>query len=99
MANKLAYQKRRVDANQKLIVATLEALGASVVSLHDAGAGVPDLLVGYRGITCLVEVKNPDTRGKLNDRQQEWHAAWLGAPIGIIYTPDQARDFLEALRL
>jgi len=98
MANKLVYQRRRVDANQKLIVGTLQALGASVVLLHDAGAGVPDLLVGYRGITCLVEVKNPDLKGKLNERQQAWHAAWLGAPVAVIYTAEQARDYLESLQ-
>lgn len=99
MANKLQYRKRNIDQNQPLIVAALRACGASVVLLHDAGAGVPDLLVGYRGHTLLIEVKNPAIKGKLNERQIQWQAQWLGAPVHVVYTAEQARDVLEALRL
>lgn len=99
MANKLQYRKRNVDQNQPLIVAALRACGASVVLLHVAGAGVPDLLVGYQGYTLLVEVKNPAIKGKLNARQIAWQAEWLGSPVQVIYTAEQARDILEALRI
>lgn len=93
MANKLRYAARRVDKNQAEIVAAFRALGASVISLHDAGTGIPDLLVGLHGVTFLVEVKNPDTKGKLNERQERWHADWRGAPVVVVYTVDDVLAF------
>jgi len=99
MANKLQYRKRNADQNQPLIVAALRACGASVVLLHDAGAGVPDLLVGYQGHTLLIEVKNPAIKGKLNARQIAWQADWLGSPVHVVFTAEEARDILEALRM
>lgn len=39
----------RTDANQAEIVAALRTRGALVQSLAGVGAGVPDLLVGWRG--------------------------------------------------
>jgi hypothetical protein len=54
----LSVFNRRRDENEPAVVAALEALGAVVCKLNDFG--VPDLLVGYRGRTILVEVKNPD---------------------------------------
>ncbi len=38
---------KRVDANQKVIVAALEDAGATVTHLHEVGKGCPDILVGY----------------------------------------------------
>ena len=52
----MKYAKKR-DGNEKAIVEALEALGATVTRLGDAG--VPDLLVAYRGETLLIEVKDP----------------------------------------
>lgn len=69
---------KSVDANQRAIVYTLEAAGATVVSLHEVGRGCPDLLVGFRGINYLMEVKNPETHGRLTKQQLAWHAAWRG---------------------
>lgn len=86
--NKIRYAARKVDANQAEIVAALRSLGASVISLHDAGSGIPDLLVGFRGVTRLVEVKNPDTKGKLNERQIHWHSLWRGDPVVVVYSVD-----------
>lgn len=47
----------RRDGNEPEIVAALRAAGASVSALN--GDGIPDLLVGYRGETFLLEVKLP----------------------------------------
>lgn len=95
--NKLRYAARKVDANQAVIVDTLRKLGASVISLHDAGSGIPDLLVGFRGVTKLIEVKNPDTKGKLNERQLHWHAVWRGDPVAVVYTVDDVIALFPAL--
>lgn len=67
---------RRVDANQREIVAALIAAGASVLSLHRVGVGAPDLLVGFRGVNYLLEAKT--AHGALNELQREWHAEWRG---------------------
>lgn len=50
------YARMR-DANEKPIVLALRAVGAHVTQLD--GKGVPDLLVGFRGATHLLEVKLP----------------------------------------
>lgn len=50
-------QARQRDVNEAEIVRALEAIGATVTRLNEAG--VPDLLVGYQGKTKLLEVKRP----------------------------------------
>ena len=48
----------KIDANQPEIVAALEAVGASVVSTAGLGNGFPDIVVGFRGINYLIEIKD-----------------------------------------
>jgi hypothetical protein len=77
----------KVDANQADIVAALRAIGASVTPLHAVGNGVPDLLVGFRRQTWLIEVKDgnkPPSARRLTPDQQEWHASWRGGPVAIV---------------
>ncbi len=71
----------KVDANQAEIVAALRAVGATVTPTHTAGAGFPDLAVGFRGINLLIEVKDgtkPPSARKLTPDQEKWHATWTG---------------------
>lgn len=84
----------KTDANQKEIVATLRAVGATVQSLAPVGQGVPDLLVAYRGLNFLIEVKTPT--GKVNKLQQAFHESWR-APIGVCTTPDEALKHIGAV--
>jgi hypothetical protein len=59
----MAYRPRpkQRDASEPNIVAALEAIGCSVVRLDDdKRSGLPDLLVGHRGQSWLIEVKNPE---------------------------------------
>jgi hypothetical protein len=74
------------DKNEPDIVNALEAVGASVSRI--SSLGIPDLLVGWRGDTFLLEVKNG--KAKLNDNQVAWHNAWNGAPAIIVRTPEEA---------
>ena len=86
----------RVDANQGEIVSALRRAGATVEPLHSVGDGVPDLLVGYRGLNLLIEVKDgakPPSDRKLNDRQFEWHQAWRGQSCVV----DSIQAALEAV--
>lgn len=70
--------KKKTDKNQKEIISTLRAVGASVVDTSAVGRGFPDIVVGYKGRTYLIEIKNPDTKGKLNARQIEFKHQWAG---------------------
>jgi hypothetical protein len=95
---KLSYAARRIDDNQGVIVEALRRAGATVILLHAVGKGVPDLLVGYHGVTALVEVKNPVLKGKLNTLQLAWCAEWRGSLVHVVHTPDEAVAVLELIR-
>lgn len=82
----------KTDDNQAEIVAALRKIGASVQPLHAVGQGCPDLLVGWRGITSLLEVKDgkkPPSARKLTEDQVKWHAEWRGQ-VTVVETVEQA---------
>jgi len=82
----------KVDRNQAEIVAALRAVGATVQPLHQVGAGCPDLLVGFRGLNYLIEVKDWQAQAsdrKLNPAQVEWHGGWKGS-VAKVETVDAA---------
>lgn len=83
---------KRVDANQGEIVDALRAVGASVQDLHELGRGVPDLLVGWRGVNVLMEVKAQG--GALNDRETRWHSEWRGQ-VAVVRSVEEALVELE----
>lgn len=71
----------RVDANHSEIVAALRKIGATVTSTAGVGKGFPDLAVGWRGMTLLLEVKDgskPPSAKQLTDDERKWHAEWRG---------------------
>lgn len=83
----------KVDANQPEIVAALRKVGADVTSLAAVGDGVPDLLVGFRGATVLIEVKDgskPPSARQLTADQIEWHAAWRGGRCVVVSSVTEA---------
>ncbi|MDH3637914.1 MAG: hypothetical protein OES09_05560 [Gammaproteobacteria bacterium] len=82
----------RVDENQGDIALALRLVGCSVQSLAALGGGVPDLLIGYRGKTHLIEVKNPDTRHGITDAQDDWFDDWNGSPVHVVETAEAAID-------
>lgn len=71
----------KIDGNHAAIVAGLRSVGASVTPLHAVGNGCPDLLVGFRGVNSVIEVKDgslaPSER-LLTPQQKKWHAEWQG---------------------
>jgi len=103
-----SYAKQR-DKNEPEIVIWLEARGCSVTRIEHGPArsdiGVPDLLVGYRGHTLLVEVKMPPgPRGgtkhhhaELNEDQRTWHDAWRGEKPVIVRTVADVERLLAAM--
>jgi hypothetical protein len=86
--------RARVDKNQDEIVALLRSWPAvTVQSLASVGGGVPDLLVGYKQMTVLVEVKG--VKGKLTTFQEDWHGRWTGAPVVIVRSQEDAIKLLQ----
>ena len=81
----------KVDANQSQIVKALRDAGATVSPTHAAGAGFPDLTVGFRGSNYLIEVKDghkaPSAR-KLTKPQVKWHGNWTGQVAIVKSVPE-----------
>lgn len=73
------------DTNQPDIIKALRRVGVSVEFI-----GKPvDLLVHHRGVTALMEVKNPDGRDQLTKDQVEFIARWPGQ-IHIVRSVEEA---------
>ena len=83
----------RVDANQKQIISALEAAGAYVWVI-----GLPvDLLVGHKGHTFLVEVKNGPKR-RLTALQDDFFKSWSGSTLARIDGPEAALRMIGVLQ-
>jgi len=80
----------KIDANQQLVVDALRQIGCSVKSLAAVGQGCPDLLVGFRGQTYLVEVKNVRGKNQITELQKRWFAEWRGSPVIVARSVDEA---------
>ena len=87
---------KKTDANQSAIVAVLREVGATVVDLSAVGRGVPDLLVGFRGVSYLLEVKNVKGKNRTTPDQDVFYAWWRGAPAIIVRTADEALSAIGA---
>lgn len=89
----MRQQAARRDSNEVAIKGALEAIGATVVQISQKG--LPDLLVGFRGDTYLLEVKT--AKGKLTKAQIEFGAAWQGKPVHVVRSVEDALAVLHAL--
>lgn len=92
---------KRTDANQKEIVKTFRDMGASVLILSMVGKGCPDILVGYRGVNYLVEIKDgakaPSAK-KLTPAEQDFFFGW-GGQVCIIESVSEAQLLLCSLQM
>jgi hypothetical protein len=82
----------RVDVNQKHIVNCLRKEGYTVQHLHNVGEGCPDILVGYKGLNILMEIKDgrkPESERKLTAQQVIFHKMWKGQ-VEVVISPEQA---------
>ena len=89
------YMRARRDKAEPCIVEVFRDAGCSVEFL--SGAGLPDLAVGWNGVTHLVEVKS-GPKAKLTDEQVEWHAAWQGEPVQIARSAEEAAHLVHVWR-
>ena len=89
-------RKSRVDSNQPVIVTALRRVGATVTPTHMVGAGFPDIVCGFRGVTYTMEIKDgalPPSARKLTPDEARWHSMWAGHKC-IVKSPEEA---LEAI--
>lgn len=90
----------KIDANHNEIVDALRRCGASVVSLANVGNGIPDLLVGFNGRTCLLEIKDgskPPSKQTLTEAQLNFISSWRGSSIAIVNDVDSALRILRIM--
>ena len=92
----MTYYKKRVDENQRTITHTFIAMGASVLNLSTVGRGCPDLLIGYRGVSCLVEVKSSD-KATYTEPQVKFMQEWRGGPVSRVDSVDAAIRLIKML--
>lgn len=92
---------KRVDDNQKEIVKGLRAVGAHVQSLSDVGDGCPDLLIAFRGIWYICELKDGAkhaSRRRLTPKELAWHKKFnTQAPVFIFTNLDEALKTIGAI--
>lgn len=90
----------KVDANQDQVVSALRAAGASVTSSAAIGKGFPDVVVGFRGVTYLLEIKDgnkPPSARELTPDQAQWHIEWRGHAV-VVTSVDEALAAIGAIK-
>lgn len=94
-------RKAKRDINEGDIVDGLRGIGATVNRLNEED--LPDLLVGFRGVNYLIEIKAPSgPRGGVSGKillpgQLRWARDWRGQ-IGMARTLDEALQIIGAVR-
>jgi hypothetical protein len=92
----MTYYKKRVDENQKQIIHTFIALGASVLNLSRVGEGCPDILIGYKKHSVLCEIKR-DSKAPFKESQIKFMQNWRGGPVSRIDSVDAAIRLIKIL--
>ena len=85
---------KRTDKNHVEISAAFRKMGAMVLNLSRQGEGVPDVLVGFRGHTILVEVKSTK-RATYTEAQKKFIAEWTG---GMVVRVDSVDDVINLIK-
>lgn len=92
-------RRKRVDANQRAIAQALTQAGCCVLSIADAGAGAPDMVLGFVAKSgpkaAVAEVKTE--AGTLTPDQVKWRCWWTG-PFAIFRTVNDALAWYHAER-
>jgi len=87
---------KKTDSNHVEISKALRQLGAVVHNLSRQGEGIPDLLVGYRGHTLLVEIKSSH-KATYTPAQRDFFANWTGGMVATIHDIDGAVTLIKTL--
>ena len=87
----------RRDDGENDIVDALRKAGA-VVRVVTQGDGLPDLLVGYRGFTILMEVKDgtkPPSARRLTEAEEKFFMEWTGGLLVVVNSVEEALEVLK----
>lgn len=81
---------KRTDGNHRAVVEEFRKAmpDATLFDASGAGRGFPDLVVGWKGINFLFEVKDPEkcpSARSLTDAQKDFHTAWQGQ-VKVVHT-------------
>ena len=90
----------RIDDNQNEIVKALRNVGASVAITSQMGKGFPDIVVGYRGLNFLFEIKDGNkvpSKRKLTDDEVQFFGNWHGQ-VDIVESIDDALKIIGAIK-
>lgn len=90
---------KRTDANHKQIIDAIRKIPSiSVYSTHMVGKGFPDIVIGYKGINYLVEIKDgakTKSQKKLTEDEIRFHQSWFGQ----IIVCECVKDVLKLLQI
>lgn len=83
------------DASEKAIFTALKGMGFTVYPLNQP----VDALVGFRGVSHIVEIKT-GTKGygkALNQNQQQFADQWRGSPVVVLHSEDEAIQWAQEI--
>jgi hypothetical protein len=100
-ANQRIQMRRaaKVDRTHAEIVKVFRQMGASVQDLSAVGKGCPDLLIGFRGVNVLAEIKDGElTEGhrQLTSDQKVWHGSWAGQ-VAVVKSVGEAAELVARI--
>lgn len=84
----------RTDNIQTETVLKARSLGATVKIMSNVGGGFPDLLIGFKGINWIFELKSK--KGILSPKQERFIANWNGS-VYVSRDPDEVVDILRSI--
>jgi len=93
----MAFTRRRggkPDTGDADMADMARRFGCTVTIITIVGFGVPDWILGFRGVTIMVERKKPGE--ELNERQEKFVKEWNGGPLILLETPTQLQAMLTA---
>ena len=90
------------DDNHAEIRDTLRDIpGVVVADTGSLGGGFPDLVVGYRGVVHLLEIKDgskPPSKRKLTPDEVKFFNNWAGFPVHVVASFDEALRAIQEER-
>lgn len=97
----MATKSSRFEATlDRYIREEVQAIGGMVMLMDPTGkAGVPDVLILYKGIAVFVELKT--TAGVVADHQKVFHETLKhhGFPVQVLRGKKQIDEFIDGLKL
>ncbi len=90
----------RVDDNHAIIVSIFRSMGVSVADTSGVHGGFPDIVIGFGGVTVLVEIKDGKkcaSKRKLRPTQVKFHRNFKGA-ITVVESACQAIALANEIR-